>query len=350
MPEPDLERLLNPLQKRSLYSGACLSTYRRHDGFSVAVGFGDLGPDKPYFAASTTKLYLTAVLLQLVDEGRIALDQTLAQHVPASLLTGLNCQRNEDLSSLITIKMAMSHTSGLPDYFQHKVEKRTLQARVSAGEDQAWSVEDVVEMVRDVGALHPPGVTKRASYSDTNYQLLGRLIEEVEATPLNEVMAQRLFAPLGLEQTYLYSDPSDECPHPLRFRNHFIHVPQAMTSFRGDGSLVTTASEAMVFLRAFLDGRLFNADRLPALFEWRPMFFPLHYGAGLMSYRLPAVLTGFSRHPRLLGHSGLSGAFLFAAPDAGVFLTGTVNQIHKPSTSFQLMTRALAALKSRPGG
>jgi CubicO group peptidase (beta-lactamase class C family) len=65
------------------------------------------------------------------------------------------------------------------------VEKRTLQARVSAGEDQAWSVEDVVEMARDMGALHPPGVTKRASYSDTNYQLLGRLVEEVEEMSIN---------------------------------------------------------------------------------------------------------------------------------------------------------------------
>ncbi len=50
----------------------------------------------------------------------------------------------------------------------------------------------------------------------------------------------------------------------------------------------------------------------------------------------------FARIPDLVGHSGLSGAFLFHCPEKNLFLSGTVNPIHKPQTSFRLMIKALS--------
>ena len=73
--------------------------------------------------------------------------------------------------------------------------------------------------------------------------------------------------------------------------------------------------------------------------EWRRIFFPLQYGMGLMRFSLPRVMTGFRAAPALIGHSGASGAVAFYAPDADIFVTGTLNQVKKRSLSFQLLTR-----------
>ena len=62
-------------------------------------------------------------------------------------------------------------------------------------------------------------------------------------------------------------------------------------------------------------------------------------------FRLPRIFSPFKAMPELLGHSGLSGAFAFYSPLRNVYLTGTVNQIHYPSTSFKLMLQLINSIK-----
>ena len=114
-----------------------------------------------------------------------------------------------------------------------------------------------------------------------------------------------------------------------------------MASFGPDGGIVSTAEESMTFLKAFFAGTLFPARYLPELYQWNKIFFPLQYGVGLMRFQLPRFMSPFSPAPELLGHSGLSGAFAFYAPERSVYLTGTVNQIAQPGRSFRLLLRLL---------
>ncbi len=338
-----LQSLLDDLVGKPLHSGATLSVYRASDGFEFAGGAGDLDPDTPYFVASVTKIYLTALCLQLLEEGRLELDDPLSEHLDESDWRGLHQRRGVDRSDQITVRHLLTHTSGLPDYFQQKHDGRSLLARIQSGEDCEWSFEQVLLWSREMRARFPPGHRQRAYYSDTNFQLLGKILENRDERPLAEILASRIFEPLGLEQTWLYVDPSDRRPAAIRFRQQALDIRKAMTSFRGDGSIVSTARDSMCFARAFFEGRLFSAERLPNLYTWRRIFFPFQYGVGVMRIALPRLFSPFAPLPRPIGHSGLSGAFAFYDPQQQVYVTGTVNQLARPDTSVRLITKILTA-------
>jgi len=337
-----LNDALQRLAARPFHKGAALSLGRA-DGSEQHFGAGDLDPATPFFAASATKLLVGALLLMLEQEGRLALSDPFRRFLTGPETAGLARIGDRDHTDAITLRQLMAHTSGLPDYFQSDAAKDGLFAALTRGQDRAWSFAEAMEITRRLGPLCPPGATRRARYSDSNYQILGQVIETIEARPLAEVMARRLFAPLGLKQSWLYGDARDARPRLPRYREAALYIPRAMASFQADGGLVTTTREALALTRAIFADRFFPAAALAQLFDWRPMFFPLSYGTGLMRFALPRLMTGFRRMPPMIGHSGLTGTAFFHAPDTGLTIAATVNQIARPGTVFRLMMRAAQA-------
>ncbi|MDH3398505.1 MAG: beta-lactamase family protein [Acidimicrobiia bacterium] len=332
------------MQGRNLFGGT-VRLETEAGSFAWEAATGDLAVGDQYFLASTTKLYVTAVLLSLRSQGKLDLDELLVSHVPADLVVGIH-HRKRDASGELTIRHLMSHTSGLPDYFQQKrADGSSLEKEITAGRDQTWTLDDVLEATGRMKPPFAPGAPGKAFYSDTNYQLLGKVIETVTGDALEEVFRGLIYDPLSLTDTYLYTDPSDERPHHLYYQDHALRVPLAMASFGPDGGVVSTASESMTFLKAFFTGALFPADYLPELYHWNKIFFPLQYGVGIMRFQLPRYLSPFSPAPELVGHSGLSGAFAFYAPDRGLYCTGTINQVAQPGRSFRLLLRLLNQLR-----
>lgn len=329
-----LEGALHRLARHPFHPGVALSVHgprgERH------LGAGNLTPDSPCFFASSTKLMLATVLHQLAGEG-LDLDAPLVSVVP---VTDLLIRDGVDLTGAITIRQLMTHTSGLPDYLGSADPRRGLMGALLHGRDRGWSRAEALEMARGMAPAGRPGQMRRAAYSDTNYQLLDAVIEAVEGAPLARVLERRLFRPLGLTQTWLYADPDDRRPVSLRYRDRPLAIPQAMASFRGDGGLVTTTREGLAFLRALWAGAFGPADWLTRG-PFRPVFFPVAYGQGVMRFALPRWMTLLRRFPALYGHSGHSGAALFHAPEAGVTIAATVNQIDRPGTVFRLMLKAL---------
>lgn len=96
-------------------AGEVLWRMRSDDG-RVDFTYGD--PDRPFFIASATKLYVTTMLAQLLDEGRLDWDAAIAGYLPDLDLTGLLVVGGRDLSGEITVRAVMSHTAGLADYFE----------------------------------------------------------------------------------------------------------------------------------------------------------------------------------------------------------------------------------------
>jgi CubicO group peptidase (beta-lactamase class C family) len=301
---------------------------------------GNLTSTTPFFIASTTKLMMTAVLRQLRREGRLGFDDPIGQHLGTELLQDLLIIDGVQQAPSLTIRQLMSHTSGLPDYFQRKVAGKSLQDELFAGSDRSWTLEDVLERSRGMRPEFRPGQAGRAEYSDTNYQLLGRIVEVMEGAPIAEVLQRRLFEPLGMTSTYMYTDPSDSRPMTLYYKQSPLRIPKAMTSFGPDGGVVSTSSDMMIFLRAFFGDALAPSEDLDELTShWNRIWFPFTYGTGIMRFRLPRILSPFQAQPELIGHSGLSGAFAFYAPAKRTFITGTVNQLAYPDTSFRLMLK-----------
>ncbi|MFM1960439.1 MAG: hypothetical protein RL588_1956 [Pseudomonadota bacterium] len=327
------------------HPGAALTAYRARDQRTFEAARGDIGLDTPYFAASSTKLYVTALLLQSVQDGRIDLDAPFRRYLSGPETQGLNTFGGQDRTGAITLRQLMAHTSGLPDFFEPDNSRTGLFAELTQGRDRALTFPEAMDITRRLGAHAPPGAQDKAVYSDANYQVLGKVIEAVEGAPFADVFRRRIAEPLSLQATWVYSDPADTRPRPLRFREAEMRIPRYMAFTQADGGVVTTAREALAFVRAFYEGRLFDRSRLAALQDFRPMFFPLEYGTGMMRFQLPSAMTGFRKLPPLIGHSGLSGAVIFHSPESGLFLAGTVNQVDRRSAAYQLLARAALALE-----
>ena len=337
--EARLEKLVKSFDKRSDVNALqfALSSPSREWSWSWPSS------PQPYFIASTTKLYVTAILVQLRHEGRIDFDQPAAIYLPDTLTDGIHVLKGIDSSKLITVRQMMAHTSGIPDYFEQKGKKGKSHLEKVLKEDKAWTVEDVVDITRSLKPQFPPSARARAFYSDTNYQLLGALIESIENAPFSEVVQSRIAGPLQLSNTYLFTsehiDSYEEIPHILLGRKP-VYIPKAMASFQADGGIVSTATEGIRFLEAFMEGSLFPTSYFKELMSvWRSVFGPIEYGTGIMRYKLPRLFSPLQPVPPMIGHSGASGVVLFYVPELDLYLSGAVNQLRRRGLPFQLMTR-----------
>lgn len=326
------------------HPGAALMAHRARDNAVMGGASGDLGTDTPYFGASSTKLYVTAMLLQLVEEGRLNLKTPFRRYIDGRETERLNTFGGEDRTGEITIRQLMAHTSGLPDFLEPENTKTGLFQSLVRGRDRKMTFSEAMEITRRLGAVGPPGKAERAVYSDTNYQILGRVIEALDGVAFATAFERRISHRLGLSTTWIYNDPADTRPRPLRYGASEMRIPEYMAFTQADGGVVTTAREGLTFTRAFFEGALFNKARIADLEDFRPMFFPLEYGTGMMRFSLPGAMTAFRKIPPMLGHSGLSGAVLFHMPERGLTFAGTVNQVDQRSAAYQLLAKAALLL------
>lgn len=110
---------------------------------------GNLSKDQSYFIASTTKLFTTAIILKLREEGKLSLEDKISNYIDQSILSGLHIYKEKDYSEELTIKHLLSHTSGLPDYFQGKGQSgKSLENEITEGNDQFWTFEQAIERTK----------------------------------------------------------------------------------------------------------------------------------------------------------------------------------------------------------
>ncbi len=317
--------------------------------FIGAAGYADrdtgvvMKPDTPYFIASITKMFTAALVMQLHAEQRLKLDAPLSTYLPTSLTHGIHVYQGTDYSERITVAELVNQSSGLADYEGDKPRGgKSVIDELKAGHDRAISTPEAIEIVRGLSPHFVPGTPGKAHYSNTNYRLLGAIIETVTGKSMAANFAERICVPLGLQHTYLFdcaTPHADETPATIYLKDAPAHVPQYLTSNVSDGGLVSTASECIVFLRAFFEGRLFDQASLAWMMTWNKIFFPLRYGYGLMNFRLP----WFFAQPQFIGHSGSTGSFAFLCPARSIYLAGTINQIASPAKPFFLMSQLLRA-------
>lgn len=324
--------------------GTVLSIEKGNEHWAGAAG--NLTVKQPYFIASTTKLYITAVILKLRAENKLSLDDKISKFLSADLMQNLHVFKGMDYSNTLTITNLLAHTSGLPDYFEDKDGSgKSLLQRLQEGDDQSWTFEQAIDISKNLSPKFAPDTKGKAHYSDTNFQLLGKIIENIYGKSIGTVLREVVFEPLALKQTYLYADATDKTPAVMYFKNKPLDICKAMTSFGADGGIVSTADETMVFAKAFFNGTFFPKDYLQELFVWNKVMFPLEYGVGIMRFQLPAMFTMFRKVPAFIGHSGLSGAFAYYVPGKDVFLSGSVNQINNPGTSYKMLIQIVSSIK-----
>lgn len=187
--------------------------------------------------------------------------------------------------------------------------------------------------------LFAPGTKNKAHYSDANFQLLGKIIEGITNKSYAENCIEIIIKPLGLSNTYLYLESTDNTPKTLYYKAKELHIPKAMTSFGPDGGIVSTSTDMLVFIEAFFTGKLFPSTFIDNLQQWNKIFFPMQSGIGIHKFKLPWIFNPTGAIPYFIGHSGLSGALAFYSPTEDLFIVGTTNQVAHPDLSFKTMIK-----------
>jgi len=331
--------------------GAILAVDHPAGGFRHVAAAGDLTPEVQFCAASTTKLIVTIVTMQLVAEGRLSLDDRMADHLPADLIAGLHRHRGQDHTDRITLRHLISNQTGLRDYFSLTgPDGRKPMDALMAGEDIPWPLERVLDAVRGSEAQFLPGQPGKVAYSDTNYQLMGLILERAGGQPLPALFAERVFAPLGLEQTYIYADPADDRPVWFYAGPRRVHLPRYLASVQAEGGMVTTAPELAAIGRAVFEGRLFDIEALLAQQDWRMIWWPgqFYFGLGMEKLWTPWFLSPLRPIRDVMGFWGQTGAFVFHHPETGLTCAGTVNQANGMghSAAIWAMLRAIRAARA----
>jgi D-alanyl-D-alanine carboxypeptidase len=327
---------------RDKRTGEVLWRVRTDDG-AIDLTYSD--PDRQFFIASATKLYVTAILAQLRVEGRLSWDAPIAGLLPDLDLAGLRVVDEVDLSGEIKVAEVMAHTAGLADYFEEKGPDGTTAIGRAIAADYSWTVRDVVAWTRALKP-HKPG---KGYYSDTGYQLLGALIERLDGRPFADSVRARITEPLGMTRTFCFG-PGDVARYgeiaTMRWGDGDLRIPLAMASTQADGGIVSTLNDSLVFIDAFFGAQLFPAPILAEIQSgWHRIFPPLEYGTGIMRFKLPLLMTGFRRVPEFVGHSGASGTVAFRCPELGMTIVGTVNQAKNRSMPYQAMVRTALLVK-----
>jgi D-alanyl-D-alanine carboxypeptidase len=357
----EMEYLVSGLVEKDKSVRNCVLSVMKGDGsfsWSGAAGIASqngrvpMTKDTPIYIASITKLYTATAIMRLYEKGALSLDDPMSKYLPESLIRGIHVYKGKDYSHEITIKELLSHTSGIADYYSEKPKGGKSLFELFLEEPQrSWTVDETIQRARnDLRPNFPPGTA--ASYSDTNFQLLGKVIEAVTGKPLHMVYEDFIFRPLNLKHTWLIGRSKPEMapsapPADVFYKDLNITNTRSNGAYWADGGIVSTTEEMIIFLKALNEGRIVSEDTLKLMHNWHKLQFPLQYGYGTMYFKLPWFITMVMKMPPLWGHSGSTGSFLYYSQDLNLYMAGSIDQVESKTTPFKLMLGVMKAIQSK---
>jgi CubicO group peptidase (beta-lactamase class C family) len=261
----------------------------RAEGFGVrradAAEAGEVGPDTVFGAASLTKPVFAYAVMKLVDEGLIDLDRPLVEYLDYEDLA------HDERARAITTRMVLSHTTGLPN----------------------WRPRHWTDDPGPLATEFEPG--ERWQYSGEGMVYLQRVVEELTGRPLDEILTERVFEPLGMTRSGLLWQEEWEADYALPHRSDSTpredRRPQTALAA---GTLQTTAVDYARFLGALFAGEGLADGTLEAMLTpqvevtdgvWWGLGFGLEDGeAGRVLWQW--------------GHDPGNRAFVLGAPESGL--------------------------------
>ena len=334
----------NVTKKKQIHESVLLVEDSSGD-VSYSFGYGGKTVETPFFIASITKLFTTACIFILSEQGKLSLDDEITRFFKNDTLRNLHIYKGQEYSNRLTLSNLLLHTSGLRDVIEegsNRSKKRAIDKDVQV------DFNETLIKTKQIKPHFAPDKGKRAHYANINFEILGKVIEKVTNSTLEDVFRQLIFDPLELKNTYLPKDEEDFIPS-VYYKNTAYHRPKLLRSIRASGGCVSTARELMVFIKAFFKGKLFNHTvfhELKVNNRLQVSMFPIHYGAGYMRVPLNGFATFFMGKGELIGHSGSTGSLAFYYPEKDMFFIGDVNQMENPAIPVRLVMQLAMSMKS----
>ncbi len=302
------------------FPGILAKTSEGGKTWSYAAGVANMSSKKPmktdfrFRIGSVTKTFTATVVLQLAEENRLNLDDSIKKWLPGVI------QGNGYDDKQITIRQLLNHTSGIAEYTRSK-SFNLMDTKKS------YRAEELVKMGISMPPNFAPG--KSWSYSNTGYVLLGILIETVTGNSYAEEIENRIIEPLELSNTFLPGNSSvipgtkhargyiqlDEASEP----KDVTYYNPSMGSSAGD--MISTADDLNKFFSYLLGGKLLKEQQLKQMLTTVPTGEAElgRYGLGIYETKLP---NGVS----IWGHGGsIPGFVTFAGGTLGGKHTLAVN-------------------------
>jgi D-alanyl-D-alanine carboxypeptidase len=366
--EHRLEELLHELTNQPGIHHAIIAVERTDQSFRWIGAAGEAHPDgtpmtpeSTYWIASVTKLYIASAVFKLIEQDEFSLRDPITSLLPAGMLAEIHRIDGTDYTDMITVQHLLGHSSGLPDFLEESPEGELPLLERVAEQDESWTFDDIVTMLREkLTPYFPPQPLDRSSqrirYSDTNYQILMQLLEQRAGKPISQIFSEFFYEPLGLQHTaHPEILPETQRAASIWFDETPVVIPNAMRCFR---DLASTAPDQLRFMRGLVNDEVF--DRPVTLHQmmgnWNRFGFPLslkpptspgwpiQYGLGTMRFKVPRLLTPFMSFPTFMGHTGVSGTWLFYCPDLDLVLAGGVSQMAAAAVPFRFVPKLLQTL------
>lgn len=311
--------------------GAAAGVWIAGEPWRGTAGVADLTTGDPYPAdafariASITKTFTGTAVLLRVDAGDLALDDVLETYIPG-IANGTE----------ITIEQMLGMRSGIFDF----TSDQAFLAEFDADPTMAWTPEQTIEIIKANPPAFAPGTA--VQYCDSNYVLLGLIVEQLTGTTLGEAISTGILEPLGMSGTsypttaampephptaYLPDLSAADPEHPLPFDNA-AHPPTVVNEVNpavsaGAGAMISTVEDLDVWARELGTGTLLAAET-----QRKRLASELMTGQSVAGYGLGLLTIG-----ELVGHNGaIIGYSAFAMYDPAIDATFVV--VSNESTNF----------------
>jgi D-alanyl-D-alanine carboxypeptidase len=295
-----------------------------------------LAPGSRFRIASTTKPFVAAAALRLVEQGRLDLDAAIAGLLPSAYVEAL--QAGGYGPEIITLRQLLTHTSGIYDFAADAYDSSIQDGFVAATRadpKRRWTrLEQVVFAMEHGEPYGAPGTVW--AYSDTGACLVGEIIEGITGQHLGASLRELCsFERLGLTRTYLESvDPDPQSPPPLAhaYEDDFdVARYDASVDLWGGGGLVSTCADLAIFFRALLRGEVFERDETVA--TMCTLTERISAAAGMNDDPTTSAMFLFRAElggEVFWGHGGYWGTAAYTCPDLDLTVVTQHGQAHMP--------------------
>ncbi len=310
-----LKSTFTGLIKKDGTQGAILAVYKGEEvyqqGFGEALEGVPNSPDIMYGAASITKQFTAACILQLHEAGRLSIDDKLTRYFP-----------DYTPGEKITLRHLLCMRSGIPDF---SVDSSNGRIRAFCGSQKnpdasvtlytdVSSEKNIASIRRMFLFLEPifkPG--ERFDYSDSNYSLLAAVVEKVSQMPFHDYVRKHIFKPLKMEHSSFIDDSADMRGAVIaqtdrkEFDGDYYAVKGAEF---GCGDLLISPRDLYLWYRGLFGGEVLSADSLKLMTSNNSAKGELEYGFGLVL----SEIGGYS----LMYHFGWipsSASIIYYLPD-----------------------------------
>lgn len=225
----------------------------------------------PFHIASISKTFTSAVILKLMEEGKLSLDDKVEKYLPTFPYAN------------ITIKNLLSHRSGLPKYdhfldgtittvvmVKNKKGKMVKRTRTSKAPVQYTGLPSNKDLLQYMITHHPPLESlpdHRYSYCNTNYSMLALIVEQITNMPFPEYMANNVFKPLGMTSTYIFSIKDTANYVPSYNYNGSPFRLEKLDCIYGDKNVYSTVRDLLLWDRALYLGTFVNTKTLEMAYQ-----------------------------------------------------------------------------------